>query len=90
MYLTLARIRFFGQVLLKTKAVFETADADGGGDVDIDEFAKGFSGILSTEEGSGPEALRRLFMRIDANADGTVDWHEFSSYMLLESDGSAK
>lgn len=34
-------------------------------------------------------ALGKLFMRIDANSDGTVDWDEFSSYMLLESQGSA-
>lgn len=24
-------------------------------------------------------------MRIDANSDGTIDWNEFSNYMLLES-----
>ena len=35
------------------------------------------------------EALRKLFYRIDANADGTVDWDEFSQYMLLENQGMA-
>ena len=35
------------------------------------------------------EALRKLFYRIDANVDGTVDWDEFSQYMLLENQGMA-
>lgn len=34
-------------------------------------------------------ALRKLFYRIDANSDGTVDWDEFSQYMLLENQGMA-
>jgi hypothetical protein len=28
-----------------------------------------------------------MFMKIDANADGTVDWDEFSSFMLLQNQG---
>jgi len=28
--------------------------------------------------------LRSLFMKIDADAGGTVDWTEFMNYMLLE------
>lgn len=24
-----------------------------------------------------------LFMKIDANSDGTVDWDEFSNYMMM-------
>jgi hypothetical protein len=35
------------------------------------------------------EELRKLFMRIDANSDGTVDWDEFSSFILLENQGAA-
>ncbi|KAK9816486.1 hypothetical protein WJX72_000893 [[Myrmecia] bisecta] len=76
-------------VLLKTKEIFAQADIDKGGDVDMEEFIRAFSGVLTTEDGGGPEALRKLFMRIDANADGSVDWNEFSAYMLLESDGAA-
>lgn len=47
------------------------------------------TGILQTEDGGDARALAKLFMRIDANSDGTVSWDEFSSYMLLESQGSA-
>jgi hypothetical protein len=32
------------------------------------------AGVISTSEGSDDEALRKLFMRIDANCDATVDW----------------
>lgn len=28
-----------------------------------------------------------MFMKIDANADGSVDWDEFTSFMLMESKG---
>lgn len=56
----------------------------------MNEFAVAFKGVLSTDEGDGPDALRRLFARIDANADGTVDWREFSTYILLENDSAAR
>ncbi|KAL3152253.1 hypothetical protein ABBQ32_001332 [Trebouxia sp. C0010 RCD-2024] len=75
--------------LLKAKEVFAKADQDKGGSLDVNEFAVAFKGVLSTDEGDGPDALRRLFARIDANADGTVDWREFSTYILLENDSAA-
>lgn len=78
------------QRLLKAKQVFAKADEDKGGSLDVDEFAVAFKGVLSTDEGDGPDALRRLFARIDANADGTVDWREFSTYVLLENDSAAR
>jgi hypothetical protein len=45
--------------------------------------------MLQTDDGGDEEALKKLFCRIDANCDGTIDWDEFSSYMLLESSGAA-
>jgi hypothetical protein len=42
------------------------------------------AGLLATDEGDDRAALRRLFLRVDANCDGTVDWDEFSNHMLLE------
>ncbi len=39
-------------------------------------------GVLQTEDGGDAEALSKLFCRIDANCDGTIDWDEFSSYMV--------
>jgi Ca2+-binding EF-hand superfamily protein len=47
------------------------------------------TGTLQTEDGSDTLALKKLFMRIDANSDGSVDWDEFSNFMLMESQGGA-
>eukprot|EP01065_Artemidia_motanka_P040445 TRINITY_DN5079_c0_g1_i2.p1 TRINITY_DN5079_c0_g1~~TRINITY_DN5079_c0_g1_i2.p1 ORF type:complete len:1516 (+),score=483.91 TRINITY_DN5079_c0_g1_i2:49-4548(+) len=64
------------------KILFDEADADGGGDLDEQEFVAAFSRILG--EGMQHDTLREWFMRIDANANGSVDWDEFSTYILLE------
>ena len=31
--------------------------------------------------------LEKIFMKVDTNCDGTVDWDEYLSYMLLEYQG---
>ncbi|PNW80352.1 hypothetical protein CHLRE_07g313850v5 [Chlamydomonas reinhardtii] len=77
-------------ILRRVKAKFDSADLDGSGQLQPQEFINAFLGILQTEDGGDAEALAKLFMRIDANSDGTVDWDEFSTYMLLESQGSAR
>jgi len=76
-------------ILQRVKGTFQGADRDGSGRLATHEFVKAFLGILQTEDGGDAEALSKLFMRIDANSDGSIDWDEFSSYMLLESQGSA-
>eukprot|EP01062_Namystynia_karyoxenos_P078692 TRINITY_DN8152_c0_g1_i2.p1 TRINITY_DN8152_c0_g1~~TRINITY_DN8152_c0_g1_i2.p1 ORF type:complete len:1695 (+),score=441.43 TRINITY_DN8152_c0_g1_i2:95-5086(+) len=63
------------------KELFDEADEDGGGDLDQNEFTKAFSQILGDLH---DDVLREWFMRIDANANGSVDWDEFSTYILLE------
>ena len=37
-------------------------------------------------KGMSEKELTRLFMKIDANSDGSVDWNEFMNYMLLENE----
>jgi EF hand len=61
------------------QGVFHRADKNGGGDLDEEEFVQAFLGKLSSPDGSDQEAMRKLFYRIDANADGTVDWVRFLS-----------
>ena len=39
--------------------------------------------MLTTEDGADERALQKLFMRVDVNADGVIDWSEFVGYMLL-------
>ncbi|EFJ43836.1 hypothetical protein VOLCADRAFT_96020 [Volvox carteri f. nagariensis] len=91
-------------ILRRVKAKFDSADTDGTGQLHPQEFIKAFLGgwvgqgnsgataksILQTEDGGDAEALAKLFMRIDADSDGTINWDEFSTYMLLESQGSAR
>lgn len=68
--------------LKKLQNIFEDADEDGGGGLDIDEFR----GAMRKTMGSGVDdhELEILFMKVDTNCDGTVDWDEYLSYMLLE------
>ncbi|XP_071485402.1 WD repeat-containing protein on Y chromosome-like [Diadema antillarum] len=71
--------------LQKLQEIFEEADEDGGGGLDIDEFRGAMRKIMG--EGMvrvDDKELAIVFMKVDANCDGTVDWDEYLSYMLLE------
>ena len=39
------------------------------------------------EKANSKRYLTYLFMKIDANSDGTVDWEEFLNFLLLENQG---
>ena len=69
------------------KAAFDAADEDGGGDLDVDEFVATFRRILPDATRS---ELRALFAKIDTNSSETVDWDEFSSYVLLAEDANER
>jgi hypothetical protein len=71
--------------LLLLKNAFDAADVDGSGALSPDEFVETFSKVT---DNSGP-VLLRLFMRIDANCDGTVSWDEFISFMLCQDQGAS-
>ena len=78
------------ETLMKLKKAFHIADEDGGGSLDVDEFVGAFRDSLTRGGAEHSEDdLRALFQKIDANCDGTVDWDEFSSYMLLENEGTS-
>lgn len=47
------------------------------------QFIDAFGGIIGEKDMSKKE-LDQLFMRIDADSNGSVEWHEFMNYMLLE------
>lgn len=66
--------------------IFEEADEDGGGGLDMDEFREALKRIIANKGGILPDQneLAIIFMKVDANCDGTVDWEEFCSYMLME------
>jgi len=74
--------------LMDLKAAFDRADTDHGGTLDIDEFLAAFGNVLG--KNLTEEQLTHLFMKIDANSDGTVDWDEFTNFMLLENENAGE
>ncbi|GBG25627.1 WD repeat-containing protein 64 [Hondaea fermentalgiana] len=72
--------------LQELRLAFELADEDGGGGLDMEEFLNAFGHILG--DNLSQRQLSNLFMKIDANSDGTVDWQEFTEFMLLENKGT--
>ncbi|XP_066272941.1 WD repeat-containing protein on Y chromosome-like isoform X2 [Branchiostoma lanceolatum] len=69
--------------LQKLQQIFEEADDDGGGGLDPDEFRQAIKRTMGNKTVDDHE-LEILFMKVDTNCDGTVDWDEYLSYMLLE------
>ncbi|XP_076840169.1 WD repeat-containing protein on Y chromosome-like isoform X3 [Brachyhypopomus gauderio] len=70
------------QHLRNLRAIFQEAEKDGRGALDMDEFRETMKKIMEDAE---DEDLDIIFMKVDTNCDGTVDWDEFRDYMLLES-----
>jgi Ca2+-binding EF-hand superfamily protein len=71
--------------ILSLKEKFDGADLEGGGSLDMQEFMDAFGSIINKDGSMTEDQIARLFMQIDANADGGIDWSEFSTYMLMES-----
>mgnify|MGYP006075822287 FL=1 len=55
------------------------------GELNAKEFVRQLRAVLKPEYSAGisAEALNHLFMKIDANSDGTVSWDEFVSFLFL-------
>ena len=67
---------------MELREAFDIADTDKGGELDLDEFKEAFGEIIG--KNMNMKQLNQLFMKIDADANGSVEWHEFMNYMLLE------
>lgn len=46
------------------------------------KFLKSFKDVIGKE--MSDKEFKQLFMKIDADSNGTVEWNEFMNYMLLE------
>eukprot|EP00884_Botryococcus_braunii_P023542 jgi/Botrbrau1/9872/Bobra.0080s0007.1 len=58
---------------LKTmKAVFDGPEGDDGGELDMEAFAEKLGPYLN--QNLDPTRLAQLFMKIDADCGGTIDW----------------
>lgn len=49
---------------------------------DLEGFIKTFAAVLGEMNADIREELRILFMKIDANSDGEVDWEEFTTFLI--------
>ncbi|KAI8818479.1 WD40-repeat-containing domain protein [Fimicolochytrium jonesii] len=58
----------------------EHEDETGEGGFDIDKFREVFGIVVGGN--LTHDQMTMLFMKIDANSDGSVDWDEFSTYMM--------
>ncbi|XP_063000291.1 EF-hand calcium-binding domain-containing protein 8 [Elgaria multicarinata webbii] len=67
--------------LRKLERMFHEADTDGGGGLDIEEFRKAMKKIMGN---ISDEDIDVIFMKVDTNCDGSVDWEEYLNYMLRE------
>ena len=54
------------------------------GGLDVEEFGQAMKMAFGNSEELDDRQLEIMFMKVDTNCDGTVDWEEFCSYMLLE------
>ena len=55
---------------MELRELFEAADTDKGGALEIDEFTEAFVGVLG--KGMNEKQLKQLFMKIDADSNGSV------------------
>ena len=67
---------------MELREAFDIADTDKGGALEIEEFKDAFGEIIG--KNMNRKQLTQLFMKIDADSNGSVEWTEFMNYMLLE------
>lgn len=67
---------------MELREAFDLADLDRGGALELEEFIEAFGEVIG--KNMNMKQLRQLFMKIDADSNGSVEWPEFMNYMLLE------
>ncbi|XP_066558971.1 WD repeat-containing protein on Y chromosome [Amia ocellicauda] len=73
--------QIYEEDLRRIERLFQEADTDGGGGLDMEEFRESMKKILV---GVDDEELDIIFMKVDTNCDLTVDWDEYLNYTVLE------
>ena len=60
-------------------------DEDGNDGIELEEFITHFGDVLAANSDAPltRAELKQLFMKIDADGNGSVDWDEFTNYMFL-------
>ena len=73
--------------LILLKEQFTLLDCDGSGQLSMEEFVAAFD--LVFQKNLTREQSVRLFMQIDADSSGFIDWDEFLTYMLVMHDNKS-
>mmetsp|Transcript_26337 Transcript_26337/g.67097 ORF Transcript_26337/g.67097 Transcript_26337/m.67097 type:complete len:1002 (-) Transcript_26337:5721-8726(-) len=61
---------------------FKIAEEEGKDGFEMEEFVESFGTLLGSNNLSQLQ-LNHLFMKIDADANGSIDWDEFTNYMFI-------
>ncbi|XP_022086406.1 WD repeat-containing protein on Y chromosome-like isoform X1 [Acanthaster planci] len=69
--------------LNKLKHSFETVDTENSGTLTLDQFKSVIRSSLGLR-GRNDEQITALFMKIDSNSEGYIEWDQFCTYMQLE------
>lgn len=72
------------QHIMELREAFDAAKKHKDGALELDEFLDAFGGIIGRD--MNDKQINQLFMKIDADSNGSVDWNEFMNYMLLENE----
>ena len=72
---------------ISAEALFAKYDLDGDGTLSEHEFATALESI--TGQQAPATIIGAVFGAIDSNSDGSVDWDEFTNFMLLENQAAA-
>jgi WD40 repeat protein len=74
--------------LREIKDLFDEYEEQGG--MEIDDFIEKFGAIVrKRNQGITDTDLALMFMRVDANANRSVDWGEISTYLLMSTEKDA-
>ena len=73
--------------LIMLKQQFSLLDKDGSGQLTLEEFIEAFDIVF--DQGMSRAQSVRLFMQIDADSSGYIEWDEFLTYMLVMHDNKS-
>jgi WD40 repeat protein len=72
------------QHIMELREAFDAAKKHKESALELNQFMDSFGGIIGKD--MNQKQINQLFMKIDADSNGSVDWNEFMNYMLLENE----
>ena len=84
-----ARAQLSASQIADARAWFDEVDADGGGTLDEDEVYEAMTRMLGADVALSRAAVDQLFVEIDVDGSGDVDFGEFLLFVVRYMDASA-